>query len=136
MAGGIAAEEDLFARPAMLVTLVRNSLVGVSPAFSRGHDGHYQRVPTATDTQVTADWEALRRRLAESFPEFSVDDVLTEIVHAHDAVAYVGTPEGEQYELVEFMARYGLMVRSGRITPSDRLDPERHASPRRDEAPT
>lgn len=80
---------------------------------------------------MPADWEALRNRLAESFPEFSADDVLTEIVHAHEAVEYVGTPEGEQYELVEFMARYGLMVRSGRVTPSDRLDPEHHASPRR-----
>ncbi|HVW81384.1 MAG TPA: hypothetical protein VHB69_10670 [Mycobacteriales bacterium] len=79
-------------------------------------------------------WDTLRDKMVKAFPEFSAEEVLTEIVHAHDAVAYVGTPDEDQYELVEFMARYGLMVRAGRITPSDRLDPERHASPRRREA--
>jgi hypothetical protein len=85
---------------------------------------------TATEIRTPADWDALRAKLLAGFPEFGPEDVLTEIVHAHDAVEYVGTPEADQYELVEFMASYGLMVRSGRITPSDRLDPERHASPR------
>ncbi|HWA67041.1 MAG TPA: hypothetical protein VG899_11810 [Mycobacteriales bacterium] len=80
---------------------------------------------------ASANWETLRNKLSKAFPEFSAEDVLTEIVHAHDAVEYVGTPDEDQYELVEFMARYGLLVRAGRITPSDRLDPECHASPRR-----
>lgn len=84
-----------------------------------------------TATITTADWDALTTRLTEAFPDFSPADVLTELVHAHEAVAYVGAPDEDQLELVEFMAHYGLMVRSGRITPSDRLDPERHASPRR-----
>jgi hypothetical protein len=83
---------------------------------------------------VPANWETLRNKLVKAFPEFNAADVLTEIVHAHDAVSYVGTPDEDQYELVEFMARYGLLVRAGRITPSDRLDPEHHASPRRAEA--
>ncbi|HEX3707627.1 MAG TPA: hypothetical protein VHV76_13450 [Mycobacteriales bacterium] len=92
-------------------------------------------MPTASPgTFVAANWDALRTKLVASFPDFSPEDVLTEIVHAHDAVQYVGTPDAEQYELVEFMARYGLMVRSGQVTPSDRLDPERHASPRRQDA--
>jgi hypothetical protein len=93
--------------------------------------GKVMHMSTATGSRTTTDWDALRTKLLTSFPEFSPADVLTEIVHAHDAVEYVGTPESDQYELVEFMARYGLLVRSGRITPSDRLDPERHASPRR-----
>ena len=88
---------------------------------------------TAPATAVPASWEALRDKLVKAFPDFSAEDVLIEIVHAHDAVEYVGTPEADQIELVEFMARYGLLVRSGRVTPSDRLDPERHASPRRHE---
>lgn len=88
---------------------------------------------TSTSTQSLAggDFEALRDRLATSFPDFDEDDIIAELVQAHDAVDYVGTPTEERVELVEFMARYGLMVRSGRITPSDRLDPEKHASPRR-----
>jgi hypothetical protein len=73
----------------------------------------------------------VRGRLASSFPEFGEDDILAEIVTAHDAVEYVGTSEEERLELVEFMARYGLLVRAGRVSPSDRLDPERHASPKR-----
>jgi hypothetical protein len=80
---------------------------------------------------VPLNWETLRTKLVKAFPDFSAEDVLTEIVHAHDAVQYVGTPDEDQYELVEFMARYGLLVRAGRIAPSDRLDPEHHASPRR-----
>ncbi|HEX3898102.1 MAG TPA: hypothetical protein VHW74_02945 [Mycobacteriales bacterium] len=76
-------------------------------------------------------WDTLRAKLVTAFPDFSAEDVLTEIVHAHEAVQYVGTPDEDQYELVEFMARYGLLVRAGRISPSDRLDPEHHASPRR-----
>jgi hypothetical protein len=83
---------------------------------------------------MPADWVALRDKLVKAFPDFSAEDVLTEIVNAHDAVRFVGTPEPDQFELVEFMARYGLLVRSGRVTPSDRLDPERHASPRRQES--
>jgi hypothetical protein len=69
--------------------------------------------------------------LASSFPEFGERDILAELVHAHDAVQYVGMPDHERLELVEFMARYGLLVRAGRVSPSDRLDPERHASPKR-----
>ena len=90
---------------------------------------------TSPSTFVAADWDALRAKLVTSFPDFNPDDVLTEIVHAHEAVEYVGTPQSERLELVEFMARYGLLVRSGRITPSDRLDPEHHASPRRQDTP-
>lgn len=82
-------------------------------------------------SNIDSDWDAVRDRLASSFPEFTQDDILLEVVHAHDAVDYVGTPENERLELVEFMARYGLLVRAGRISPSDRLDPEKHASPRR-----
>jgi hypothetical protein len=76
-------------------------------------------------------WGEIGARLVAEFPQFSVSDVLTELVHAHDAASYVGTPEAEQYDVVEFMARYALMVRAGQVSPSDRLDPERHASPRR-----
>jgi hypothetical protein len=86
---------------------------------------------TSTQTRVSA-WDQVRGDLAASFPEFSEDDILLELVHAHDAVEYVGTPENERLELVEFMARYGLMVRAGQVSPSDRLDPEKHASPRRE----
>lgn len=86
---------------------------------------------TAPETDAGSEWETIRGRLAASFPEFGEDDILAELMQAHDAVEYVGTPEEDRAELVEFMARYGLLVRSGRITPSDRLDPERHASPRR-----
>lgn len=86
----------------------------------------------AAQTSADSQWDDLRGKLASSFPEFSEDDILAELVHAHDAVEYVGTPEAERLELVEFMARYGLLVRAGRISPSDRLDPEHHASPRRD----
>ncbi|HVS68147.1 MAG TPA: hypothetical protein VHE56_06320 [Mycobacteriales bacterium] len=85
----------------------------------------------ATQSTLRSDFEVLRDRLATDFPEFGEDDIIAELVQAHDAVEYVGTPTGERVELVEFMARYGLMVRAGRITPSDRLDPEKHASPRR-----
>lgn len=90
----------------------------------------------AAETLAPADWTALRDKLVDAFPDFGPEDVLTEILNAHDAVQYVGTPESDQYELVEFMARYGLLVRSGRITPSDRLDPEKHASPRRQDSTT
>jgi hypothetical protein len=103
-------------------------------AFPRripGYDGHMPMSGAAAQADIE-DWGELHRRLAASFPDFSDDDVLTEILHAREAVDYVGTPPAEQFELVEFMARYGLMVRAGQITPSDRLDPERHASPRRD----
>lgn len=89
---------------------------------------------TASSTLTPASFDALTARLVEAFPDFTPEDVLIEIVHANDAVEYVGTPDEDRYELVEFMARYGLMVRSGRITPSDRLDPEHHASPRRVDA--
>lgn len=82
-------------------------------------------------TAAGSGWDAIRTRLARSFPDLSDDDVLAELVHAHDAVDYVGTPDSERTELVEFIAHYGLMVRAGQVTPSDRLDPERHASPRR-----
>lgn len=77
-------------------------------------------------------WDTVRGRLASSFPEFSEDDIVAELVQAHDAVDYVGTPDEDRFELVEFMARYGLLVRAGRVSPSDRLDPEHHASPQRD----
>lgn len=86
---------------------------------------------SATETSADSDWEHLRGKLAADFPDSSEDDILAELVHAHDAVDYVGTPDAERLELVEFMARYGLLVRSGRVSPSDRLDPEKHASPRR-----
>jgi hypothetical protein len=97
------------------------------------HMPGYEPVVTSPATQASADrdWEQVRGRLAAHFPEFDDDDILAEVVHAHDAVSYVGTPEDERLELVEFMARYGLLVRAGRVSPSDRLDPERHASPRR-----
>jgi hypothetical protein len=93
----------------------------------------YSDVVTSTPTRTPADsdWDQVRGNLAASFPEFTADDILLELVNAHDAVEYVGTPEEERLELVEFMARYGLLVRAGRISPSDRLDPEKHASPRR-----
>ncbi|HVT65570.1 MAG TPA: hypothetical protein VHD81_10485 [Mycobacteriales bacterium] len=87
---------------------------------------------TSTQTNADSAWDQVRGNLAASFPDFTDDDILLELVNAHDAVDYVGTPEHERMELVEFMARYGLMVRSGQISPSDRLDPEKHASPRRD----
>lgn len=98
--------------------------------------GYRSRMPTSAQTSpggasTGADWETMRSRLASSFPEFGDDDILAELVNAHDAVDYVGTPDEERLELVEFMARYGLLVRSGRVSPSDRLDPETHASPRR-----
>ena len=98
-----------------------------------GHGVGYLPTVTSTPTQASADtdWDQVRGRLAASFPEFTEDDIVLELVNAHDAVEYVGTPEGEQAELVEFMARYGLLVRAGRVTPSERLDPEKHASPRR-----
>jgi hypothetical protein len=76
--------------------------------------------------------DQVREQLAADFPDLAEDDIVTELVQAHDAVDYVGTPDGERLELVEFMARYGLMVRTGQVSPSDRLDPEKHASPRRD----
>lgn len=85
----------------------------------------------ATQASADSDWDQVRVRLAAKFPDFDDDDILAEVVQAHDAVRYVGTPEEERLELVEFMARYGLLVRAGRISPSDRLDPEKHASPRR-----
>ncbi|HVT20854.1 MAG TPA: hypothetical protein VHE57_05655 [Mycobacteriales bacterium] len=89
-------------------------------------------MPTpAAPPSADPDWNKLRGRLVAKFPEFSEDDILLELVHARDAVEYVGTPQEERLELVEFMARYGLLVRAGRISPSDRLDPEKHASPRR-----
>jgi hypothetical protein len=101
--------------------------------FSILRPGHSLNMTTGNATVPTS-WDALRAKLATGFPDFAPEDVLAEILHAHQAVEYVGTPEAEQLELVEFMARYGLLVRSGRITPSDRLDPERHASPRRQDA--
>jgi len=73
----------------------------------------------------------VRGRLASNFPELGEDDIVAELLHAHDSVDYVGTPDDERLELIEFMARYGLLVRSGRVSPSDRLDPETHASPKR-----
>ncbi|HWC33865.1 MAG TPA: hypothetical protein VG650_03455 [Mycobacteriales bacterium] len=86
---------------------------------------------TAAQSGAGGEFEVVRGRLATSFPEFNEDDILAELVQAHDAVEYVGTPDEERAELVEFMARYGLLVRAGRVSPSDRLDPEKHASPRR-----
>lgn len=87
--------------------------------------------PSTGAANAGGDWETVRGRLASSFPELGEDDILAELVHAHDAVDYVGTSDEERVELVEFMARYGLLVRAGRVSPSDRLDPEHHASPRR-----
>jgi hypothetical protein len=90
-------------------------------------------MPTTAHTSTGGDWDTVRGRLASSFPEFGEQDILAELLHAHEAVQYVGAPDHEQLELVEFMARYGLLVRAGRVSPSDRLDPERHASPKRGE---
>ncbi len=87
--------------------------------------------PSTGGTKAGGEWERIRGRLASHFPELSEDDIVAELVHAHDSVDYVGMPEEERLELIEFMARYGLLVRAGRVSPSDRLDPERHASPRR-----
>jgi hypothetical protein len=87
---------------------------------------------TTTERPIGPEWGEVGVRLIQAFPQLSAADVLTELVQAHDAVRYVGTPQAEQYELVELMARYSLRVRTGEVTPSDRLDPERHASPRRD----
>jgi hypothetical protein len=105
---------------------------GTTPTLDdRGH-GYPVPVPTtAIQTAAGSEWDAMRERLARSFPDLPEGEVLAELVHAHDAVDYVGTPEAERSELVEFIARYGLMVRTGQVSPSDRLDPERHASPRR-----
>jgi len=80
------------------------------------------------------EWDGVRIRLIREFPQFSLADVVTEVVNAHDAANYVGTPEAEQCEIVEFMARFALKVRDGQVVPSDRLDPERHASPHREKA--
>jgi len=100
--------------------------------FDLGGSGINQRVASPlTQASPEKAWEQLRGRLAANFPEFTEDDILLELVNAHDAVEYVGTPEDERLELVEFMASYGLLVRAGRVSPSDRLDPEKHASPRR-----
>jgi hypothetical protein len=76
-------------------------------------------------------WDGISTRLIAEFQQFAAADIVAEVVHAQQSAEYVGTPEAEQYEVVEFMARYALMVRAGEISPSDRLDPERHASPRR-----
>jgi hypothetical protein len=84
-----------------------------------------------TGSSEPSDWGEIGARLTAEFPQFAVSDVLVELVHAHDAANYVGTPEHEIHDVVEFMARYALMVRCGQVSPSDRLDPERHASPRR-----
>jgi hypothetical protein len=105
---------------------------GTTPTLDDQGHGYPVHVPTtAMQTAAGSEWDAMRARLSRSFPDLPDDEVLAELIHAHDAVEYVGTPESERPELVEFMARYGLMVRTGQVSPSDRLDPERHASPRR-----
>jgi hypothetical protein len=86
--------------------------------------------PTVTPTVLEPNWAALSERLVAEFPSFAASDVITEIVQARDAAAYVGTAREELTDIVEFMATYALRVRLGEVTPSDRLDPERHASPR------
>jgi hypothetical protein len=88
-------------------------------------------MPTTAQQSAGGDWDTVRQRLASRFPEAGEEDIIAELVSAHDAVEYVGTPDDDRLELVEFMAHYGLLVRSGRVSPSDRLDPERHASPKR-----
>ncbi len=81
---------------------------------------------------VSPAWSEIGARLVAEFPQFAMADVLTELVQAHLAANYVGTPDIEQCEVVELMARFALKVRDGQVVPSDRLDPERHASPHRD----
>jgi len=79
----------------------------------------------------STDWGVVGERLVGEFPELPATEVLAELVHAHEAALYVGTPASELSDVVEFMAAYALKVRLGLVTPSDRLDPERHAVPQR-----
>jgi hypothetical protein len=79
------------------------------------------------------DWAVIGSRLVAAFPDYPAAEILAELVHARDAAVYVGTPDSDVAEVVEFMATYAMKVRAGLVTPSDRLDPEKHASPRRAE---
>lgn len=88
--------------------------------------------PEAIPSQSsTVDWGEIGHRLTAAFREYPAEEVLAELVQARDAAVYVGTPESDLAEVVEFMATYAMKVRAGLVTPSSRLDPETHASPRR-----
>jgi hypothetical protein len=77
------------------------------------------------------DWGVIGDRLVAAFPGYPAKEVLAEIVHAHEAALYVGTPEHDLADVVEFMAIYAMKVRSGQVSPSGRIAPEsRTPSPR------
>ena len=88
--------------------------------------------PEVVPTQVvTIDWGEIGARLTAAFPQYCASEVFAELVQARDAAVFVGTPDRELAEVVEFMATYAMKVRAGLVNPSSRLDPETHASPRK-----
>lgn len=83
-----------------------------------------EQTKSVDSTGALPDYGAIGERLAAAFPQYSMKEVLTELVNAHESALYVGTADGDLAEVVEIMATYAMKVRCGQISPSGRIAPE------------